>query len=149
AATARDATRRPGRGAALSPMLRLRCSAWRASKAAATGLSPCSWRPPSAERFALRVVTRPVVFERLRAQRVVEIARLEPSVDFDGLTNQLELERVVRDGLVARDDERIDERRIARLQRLIRKLGLPRRIAHAALRPQLEERVAVRFIGRP
>ena len=113
--------------------------------------SPISARRPGARprRLAGGVVAGPVVFQALRPERLFQVAVVEPAVHRYFAADQLELERVGHHRLVAGDDEVVDQRRVARGQVLLVELGGPGRVGHAALFPELEQRVAIGLVRGP
>ena len=106
-----------------------------------------AWRSPAT--LAGGVVAGPVVFQALRPERLLQVAVVEPAVHRYFAADQLELERVGHHRLVAGDDEVVDQRRVARGQVLLVELGGPGRVGHAALFPELEQRVAIGLVRGP
>jgi hypothetical protein len=60
--------------------------------------------------LAGRIETWPVVVELQRFQGLIQILWFEPAVHAHGLTDQVQTQRVVGNGLIARHNKRIDQR---------------------------------------
>src|ERR1700712_1308559 len=105
--------------------------------------------PSRCKRLAQSNETWQIVLKLECLQRLIEILRLEPAIYAHGLANEVEAKRVVGHGLIAGDNERIDERRAAIFQRLICVFRFPRFSRYAASRPERKERSAIRLFRRP